>query len=96
MEAKARRISGNIQIPVESGRKVTKLSVIWCRWSRIREVHRTNSAKQSLKREQEVLVWAEELEARGSADENARSNNKSRARAYQEDYRRRNLKRNIC
>ena len=73
MEAKARRINGNNQVPVEDGRKFPTSSGIWGRSSRTRKALGKRAAKKAWKREHEVLVLADELEAQGSVDENARA-----------------------
>ena len=46
---------------------------IWGRWSRRREARLKKSCRESLKREQEVLVLAEERKAQGSVDENTKA-----------------------
>ena len=43
------------------------------------------SYRESLKREQDVLVLAKEMEAQGSADENTRAINNSRTQTHQKD-----------
>ena len=73
MEAKARRISGNNHVSRGTWKEVS--DVVGDLGSLVSKKRSTleKSCRESLKREQEVLVLAEERKAQGSVDENTKA-----------------------